>query len=131
MYRNFQIVFVSCLLGFMTPSVVFAAKPASKVLPPGGNTIAGPGSFNLTPGTGELVYRSAFVQPTNAKICVTVVVTSVDVVTRLNVIGYPSIFITSAASQSFCNDIDAIIEVRCDPGNLASCTGFWRVDLMP
>jgi hypothetical protein len=124
-------VVIACLLSFMSPDVANSAKPVSKVLPPGGNTIAGPGSFNLLPNESEVVFISRFNQTQSPQICVTLVVTSPDVVVKLNVTDIPSFPVSGTASRALCFDFNATIEVRCEADNLTDCTGFWRVDRLP
>ncbi len=131
MSRTPRIVVIACLLSFMFPDMANSAKPASKVLPPGGNTIAGPGSFNLAPGTGESVFSIKLTQTEIPQTCVTVVVTSPDALVRLNVKGITTVFISDAASRSLCFDFRTTIEIRCDSLSLEDCLGFWRVDRLP
>ncbi len=110
-----------------------AAKPdsspppsAGSVLPPGGNTIAGPGGFNLPPDEGAVVYRSEA-----SRFCVTLVVTSPDVTVRLNLEGLSTLFVTNSASRSACSTTSPFAQIICDVTSLTNCSGFWRVDNMP
>ena len=133
MSRNLQIGLIACVLSLMFSDVAPAAKPASKVLPPGGNTIAGPGSFNLLPDTGELVFSFEFTPSATdiPQTCVTVAVTSPDAVVRLNVKGITTVFITDSASRLLCIDFRTTIEISCDSQSIADCTGFCRIDRLP
>ncbi len=124
--RKLHVILAVCLLNFVVLDTAHSAKPAAKVLLPSGNTIAGPGSFDLAPDESAIVFRS-----TSARFCTTLVVTAPDVVVRLNMENYTTLFATNAASQALCNDFSTAVEIKCEANNLVNCTGFWRVDYMP
>ena len=103
---------------------------AAEILPPGGNTIAGPGSFNLAPSASVIVRQIQ----AGSRVCATLVVTSNDTDVELKVItsgSSVSIFVTSSSSRSLCHVNSENIEVLCGSNSIVNCTGFWRVDYIP
>lgn len=96
----------------------------AQTLPSSGNTLAGPGGFDLLPDESVFVFESFKTIP----ICITLVVTAPDVTLRLNVENFTTVFVTDAATRSLCVDNTTVVELRCDLNSPANCTGFWRVD---
>ena len=129
--RNARVVVAACLLTFMFLDAAHAVKPQpsvpAEILRPSGHTLAGPGSYNLAIDQSVFVYESSSV----TKICVTLVVTAPDVVVRLNVENFTTLFVTDASSRAFCSNSSTWVELRCDVDSAENCTGFWRVDFVP
>ncbi len=97
--------------------------PAS-VLPPGGNTIGGPGFYDGEPGGG-----GAYEGP-NTDICITVINRGSAIV---NIVTAPRAsfdgLVFPNETETRCATVESI-GLFCD-GGASVCASFWRVDRLP